>query len=77
MVREIDALPAAERERILSAFREMESDPFAGDIKTLKGLKGVFRRRVGDYRVAFTVNFERDEVIILRVGHRSKFYERM
>ena len=55
----------------------MESDPFAGDIKTLKGLKGVFRRRVGDYHVAFTVNFERDGVIILRVGHRSKFYERM
>ena len=76
-MREVNVLSAAARERILSAFREMESDPFAGDIKTLKGFKGVFRRRVGDYRVAFTVNFERDEVIILRVGHRSKFYERM
>ena len=28
-MREITVLPAADRERVLSAFREMESDPFA------------------------------------------------
>jgi mRNA-degrading endonuclease RelE of RelBE toxin-antitoxin system len=40
-----------------------------------KGERGIFRRRVGDYRISFTVNFEKDEVAVLRVGHRSKFYD--
>ncbi len=55
----------------------MELDPFRGDVKPIKGIRGVFRRRVRDYRVSFTVNFEKDEVVILRIGHRSKFYEGM
>lgn len=53
----------------------METDPFAGDVRSIKGEAGVFRRRVGDYRVSFTVNFELGEVAVLKVGHRSKFYE--
>jgi len=53
----------------------MEVDPFRGDVRLTKGARGLFRKRVGDYRIAFTVNFEKDEVAILRVGHRSRFYE--
>jgi mRNA-degrading endonuclease RelE of RelBE toxin-antitoxin system len=52
----------------------MELDPFGGDVRPIKGVQGVFRRRVGDYRMSFTVNFELGEVAILRIGHRSKFY---
>jgi mRNA-degrading endonuclease RelE of RelBE toxin-antitoxin system len=55
--------------------REMEADPFGGDVRPVKGERALFRRRVGDYRIAFTVNFEKGEVAILRVGHRSKFYD--
>jgi len=29
---------------------------------------------VGDYRIAFTVNFEKSEVVIVRVSRREKFY---
>ncbi len=53
----------------------MEANPFSGDVKPIKGVRGVFRRRVGAYRIAFTVNFEMDEVAVLRIGHRSSFYE--
>ena len=60
---------------MMTALREMEADPFSGDVKPIKGVKGVFRRRVGDYRISFTVNFELDEVAVLRLGHRSKFYD--
>jgi mRNA-degrading endonuclease RelE of RelBE toxin-antitoxin system len=53
----------------------MEVDPFGGDVKPVKGARGLFRKRVSDYRIAFTVNFEKGEVAVLRVGHRSKFYD--
>lgn len=55
----------------------MSVDPFEGDVKPLKGIIGVFRRRVGNYRIAFSVNFRENEVIILKIGKREKFYEEL
>lgn len=52
----------------------MIEDPFSGDIKPIKGLKGIFRKRVGRYRIGFTVDFEKGTVVILKVGTREKFY---
>jgi len=71
---EINAIPDEDKRRLLDAIKAMGSDPFSGDVKPIKALRGVFRRRVGDYRVAFTVNFEVSEVVILKVARRGKFY---
>lgn len=73
-LKEIDGLPTEDKQRILNAIREIASDPFGGDVKPIKNVKGLFRRRVGDFRIAFTVNFEKNEVVILKVGRREKFY---
>jgi mRNA interferase RelE/StbE len=35
---------------------------------------GGYRFRIGDYRVIFDI--QEDEIIILRVGHRSEIYKR-
>jgi mRNA-degrading endonuclease RelE of RelBE toxin-antitoxin system len=43
-------------------------------VKPIRGIKGLLRRRVGEYRIAFTINFENAEVIILRAARRGKFY---
>lgn len=71
---EIKAIPNEDKRRLLDAISAMSSDPFSGDVKPIKTLRGVFRRRVGDYRVTFTVNFEVSEVVILKVARRGKFY---
>jgi mRNA-degrading endonuclease RelE of RelBE toxin-antitoxin system len=55
----------------------MRNDPFEGDVRPLKGATGVFRRRVGNYRIAFSVNFNENEVIVLRIGRWDKFYDNM
>lgn len=73
-LKEIDGLPADEKTRILNALREMAADPFSGDVKPVKGVRSLLRRRVGDYRIAFTVNFENSEVVVLKVGRRESFY---
>jgi mRNA-degrading endonuclease RelE of RelBE toxin-antitoxin system len=52
----------------------MEKDPFLGDVRPIKGVRGVFRKRIGDYRVVFTVDFQNEEVAVLRVGQRENFY---
>ncbi|CAD6490723.1 MAG: ParE toxin of type II toxin-antitoxin system, parDE [Candidatus Argoarchaeum ethanivorans] len=35
--------------------------------------KGLFKYRVGDYRIIYTKTIK--EVLILRIGHRSKIYK--
>jgi mRNA-degrading endonuclease RelE of RelBE toxin-antitoxin system len=55
----------------------MGSDPFVGDVKPLRPVKGLFRRRVGEYRIIFTVNFESGEVVIFSVGRRESVYEKI
>jgi mRNA-degrading endonuclease RelE of RelBE toxin-antitoxin system len=52
----------------------MATDPFSGDVKPIKGVRSLLRRRVGDYRISFTVNFEKGEVVVLKVGRRESFY---
>lgn len=73
-LKELDSLPSNIRIRILDACRFMGNDPFDGDVKSLKGVTGVFRRRVGNYRITFSVNFDESEVLILKIGKREKFY---
>lgn len=58
-LKEINGFPAEDRERIFTAIRDMATEPFAGDVKPIKGVKGVLRRRIGEYRAAVTVNFEK------------------
>jgi mRNA interferase RelE/StbE len=74
-LKEIDGFPTEDKQRILNAIRQIATEPFSGDVKPIKGVKGVLRRRVGDYRIAFTVNFEKSELIVLRVGRREGFYK--
>jgi mRNA-degrading endonuclease RelE of RelBE toxin-antitoxin system len=34
----------------------------------------VWRLRVGDWRVGYTVDDAVNEVVVVRIGHRSEFY---
>jgi mRNA interferase RelE/StbE len=37
--------------------------------------EGIWRIRIGDWRVAYTVDDATPEVAVIRVGHRSDFYD--
>ncbi len=74
-LKELNSLPSDLRAKILEACKSMSIDPFDGDVRPLKGVGGVLRKRVGNYRIAFTVNFNDNEVVILKIGKREKFYE--
>ena len=75
-LKELKEIPEPHQTKIRVAIEEMAEDPFSGDVKPIKGLKGVFRRRVGRYRISFTIDFEKGVVVILKVGIRERFYEK-
>jgi mRNA interferase RelE/StbE len=65
-------IDADDVQRILREIRQtLGSDPSAGE--ALSGeFKGLLKLRVGDYRVINTI--VAGDVLVLRVGHRSKVY---
>jgi mRNA-degrading endonuclease RelE of RelBE toxin-antitoxin system len=66
-------LPKNIQKRVARACTQMTSDPFQGNVKALQGeeWKGVFRRRIGDYRILFTADRKDEIVHILRILLRS------
>ena len=45
------------------------------NIKPLKGkYKGLYRLRVGNYRVVYRLNKEEITILVIRIGHRKDIY---
>ncbi len=74
-VKELKHLPKDVQARILEALKEMESSPFAGDVRKIRG-EEAYRRRIGDYRIEFILDLEERTIAILRISHRRKAYKK-
>jgi mRNA interferase RelE/StbE len=72
--KQIDALAVAVRRRVDAAIMKLETVPFPSGVKALKGEDAVYRIRVGDYRVLYTVDGGLLLVLILETGHRREVY---
>jgi len=72
--RDLRELPTNVQRQISRALALMETDPFQGDVRPLHGpaWKGVLRRRVGSYRLLFTVNHASKVFIVVRILLRSE-----
>ncbi len=74
--RELKNLPAEVIGRVMPRIRELASNPRPPGCKKLYGSKDLWRIRVGDYRIVYTLNDPGMLVDITRVAHRSEVYER-
>ncbi|MFA4932734.1 MAG: type II toxin-antitoxin system RelE/ParE family toxin [Caldisericia bacterium] len=54
----------------------LRTNPFLGpNIKRLKGeLSSIYRYRIGDYRLFYTIDFDKKLVFILDITHRKDAY---
>ncbi|MEK7505181.1 MAG: type II toxin-antitoxin system RelE/ParE family toxin [Patescibacteria group bacterium] len=69
--KQIKRLPQAEAEKIEAAIDTMMANPFAGDIKKIKGEENTWRRRVGSYRISYEVFVNKRFVHIFEVKRRT------
>ena len=68
----IQKQPKNQQRRIYTAIYKL---PDAGDRKELKGHKGVFRLRVGTYRIIYTVNHGQLIVYVVDADNRGDIYK--
>jgi len=72
--KELENLPNAAVERILASISKLSSEPFPGGCKKLKGEKHIWRIRVGDYRIIYSVYPDMLVIDIIRIRHRREVY---
>jgi mRNA interferase RelE/StbE len=75
--RELEALPDELGERILARIRPLAKTPRPSGAKKLKGKWGLWRIRVGDYRVVYEVHDETRSVEISYIRHRREVYRQL
>lgn len=68
----IQKQPADQQRRIYAAIYKL---PGVGDRKELKGHKGVFRLRVGTYRIIYTVDNGKLIVCVVDADNRGDIYK--
>jgi mRNA interferase RelE/StbE len=71
--KELDALPARTRSRIIKRLLNLETNPRPHGVAKLQGQEA-YRLRVGDYRVLFTIDDVKRVVLVYAVGHRRDVY---
>ena len=67
-------VPRKMRDRIRDRIDRLGADPRPPDAKPLKGIRGVWRIPVGDYRVCFTVKDDILTVVVVLAMHRRDVY---
>jgi len=69
-VKVINGMDRATKQRIRAGIEKLPQ----GDVKPLRGSKGNFRLRVGDWRILFSYP-ERDTILIEKIGPRGGVYK--
>jgi len=67
-------LPQLDQLRIARTIYRLGSNPYPTGCRKLTGYKDLFRIRVGNYRLIYSVDKNRIVIIILKIGHRKDVY---
>ena len=72
-VKEIEAIPQRDRQRLAARILGLSSDPRPPGSEKLSG-QDKFRLRQGVYRIVYSVTDDESSVLIVKVGHRKEVY---
>lgn len=72
--KQLGKLPLKEARRIDQKILSLAHDPFHEGSQKLAGSDDLWRVRVGDYRIVYSVETKIRVVTIVRIGHRREIY---
>ncbi|HLC53191.1 MAG TPA: type II toxin-antitoxin system RelE/ParE family toxin [Candidatus Nanoarchaeia archaeon] len=62
--------------RIIYKIEKLKIEPFPSDVKRVVGKKErIFRIRVGDYRIQYSVFYDKNTIFISDIDKREKAYD--
>jgi mRNA interferase RelE/StbE len=70
----LSRLNAIDRDRINAALDDLEKEPPEGDIRPVSGQPGLFRTRVGDYRLLWKI--KDNHILVTHIDPRGQVYKK-
>ena len=70
----LDRLNQTDRGRIKSALKDIEKEPPVGDIRPYEGNPGIWRLKIGGYRVLYKI--ESDVILATHIEPRGQAYKK-
>jgi len=70
----LNRLNASDRDRINAALDDLEKEPPEGDIRSVSGQPGLFRTRVGDYRLLWRI--KDNHILVTHIDPRGQVYKK-
>ncbi|WP_347986051.1 type II toxin-antitoxin system RelE/ParE family toxin [Methylomonas sp. AM2-LC] len=67
-------LPRPLQTRILDSLESLTNNPRPVGVKKLQSVTDLYRIRIGDYRVIYSINDHELLIYVLTVGHRREVY---
>ena len=71
---ELMDVPEKRRAQIFTALENLESEPRPSGVVKMAGVEDLYRIRVGDYRIIYSVQDHLRIVLVEKVGHRRDVY---
>ena len=75
-LKQLRRLDPQTQRRILTAAKLLASNPQPPKAKKLTDQDGLWRVRVGDYRIVYQIEDSVLTVLVVKVGHRREVYKR-
>lgn len=72
--RQLKGLPRSDLPRVVAALEMLAMTPLPGGCRKLAGYGGLFRVRVGVYRIIYELHEAHVIVKVLKIGHRKDIY---
>ncbi|MSP78203.1 MAG: type II toxin-antitoxin system RelE/ParE family toxin [Dehalococcoidia bacterium] len=72
--KDLDDLAPLMKERVIAALQRLRVEPFSANSQRLKGSRDLFRLRVGDYRIIYTIAHQMKLIEIAKVQHHRDVY---
>lgn len=67
-------LPRSIQEKTIRAYQKLKENPIAG-IRLHGNLYGLYKYRIGDYRIVYTFNTKTSTVEVVAIEHRQGVYK--
>lgn len=73
--KELKKIDRTEISKILSEIKKLSQEPYPTNHKKLLGTEHIYRIRVGNYRIIYTVVNDELVIEVIRVRHRKEVYK--
>ena len=75
--RQLKKLSSSVRHSIIKQLDSLKSNPRPDGVKKLAGIEKLYRLRIGDYRVVYTINDKQLVILVVKIGDRKEVYRHL